>query len=79
MPYGYYQLVRFIAFAIFAYFAYEEYTKDKTSLAYIYGALSILFQPFIKVSLGRIMWNFVDVVVAVFLIVAVVKSRKVKY
>lgn len=32
------------------------------------GALALLFQPFIKIALGREMWNVVDVAVALALI-----------
>jgi hypothetical protein len=69
MPYGFYQLVRFFAlvgFAILAYFA-SEY-ENKTEMI-IYVCLAILFQPLLKISLGRDIWNFVDVVVAVGLII----------
>ena len=64
MPYGYYVLVRFVAMVLFALFAYEN-GKRATTLAIVFGALSLLFQPFVKIALGRAMWNFVDVVVAV--------------
>jgi len=32
-------------------------------------ALAILFQPVVKISLGRFLWNVVDVIVGVWLIV----------
>lgn len=78
MPYGYYEIVRFISFVVFAYFAFVEYTKDKKNLVFVYGALSLLFQPFFKISLGKGMWNVVDVIVAIFLIVTIFKSEKDK-
>ena len=68
MPYGYYQIVRFIAMVLFAVFAYNYWIKDIKPLAFTFGALALLFQPFIKVALGRAMWNFTDVVVALGLI-----------
>lgn len=36
---------------------------------------ALLFQPFVKVALGRTMWNVVDVVVAIGLIVLYYKER----
>ena len=36
---------------------------------------TLLFQPFIKIALGRTMWNIVDVIVAILLVVLVVKER----
>lgn len=68
MPYGYYSLIRFIAMAIFAFFAYSYYEKGTIPLAFTFGALALLFQPFIKIVLGRELWNIVDLIVAVFLI-----------
>lgn len=63
MPYGYYQLVRFISMVLFALFAYNYWIKEIKPLAITYGALALLFQPFVKVALGRAMWNVTDVVV----------------
>lgn len=53
MPYGYYQFVRFIALIGFAILAYQANEQDKQTEVIIYGSLALLFQPFIKVSLGR--------------------------
>ena len=64
MPYGYYQLVRFISMVLF----YNYWIKEIKPLAITYGALALLFQPFVKVALGRAMWNVTDVVVALGLI-----------
>ena len=68
MPYNYYQIVRFsgmIGFSILAFLCYEANKKNESI---IYIALALLFQPFIKVALGRFVWNVVDVVVAIGLI-----------
>ncbi|MBQ6193580.1 MAG: hypothetical protein IJK43_04025 [Prevotella sp.] len=76
MPYGYYQLVRFVAMVAFGVMAYKYYEEKKNELAITFGALALLFQPFVKVALGRTMWNVVDVVVAIGLIVLYYKERK---
>lgn len=72
MPYGYYILVRFVAFVVFGILAFMTYQKrnqiDVEILLYI--ALALLFQPFAKVALGRTLWNVVDVVVGVGLVVS---------
>jgi O-antigen ligase len=70
MPYGYFQLVRFIAmvgFAILAFSASQK--KDQTELI-ICVVLAVLFQPLFKISLGRTIWNIVDVVVAIGLLLS---------
>jgi hypothetical protein len=73
MPYGYFQLVRFIAMVGFSFLAFNEYQKKNKQLAFIYGALAVLFQPIFKISLGRDIWNIVDVVVAIGLIATLLK------
>lgn len=79
MPYGYYQLVRFISMVIFGVMAYRYWNQEKKPLSVTFGALALLFQPFLKVSLGRTMWNLVDVVLAIGLLVLVlVKKDKEK-
>ena len=64
MPYGYYQLVRFVAMVLFAVFAYNYWRNDQQPLTIVFIALALLFQPFMKIALGRAMWNIVDVIVA---------------
>ena len=71
MPYGYYQVVRFISMVIFAVMAYKYWNQEKKALAVTFGALALLFQPIFKVALGRAMWNIVDVMVAIGLLVLV--------
>ena len=75
MPYGYYQLVRFVAMVVFGVMAYKYYEEKKNVLAITFGALALLFQPFIKVAMGRTMWNVVDVAVAIGPIVLYYKER----
>ena len=76
MPYGFYQLVRFVAMVMFAVFAYSYWGKDSKPLAVTFGALALLFQPFLKIFLGRVMWNIVDVLVALGLILLYFHERR---
>jgi hypothetical protein len=70
MPYGYFQLVRFIAMVGFGLLALNaSQKKDQTELI-IYLGLAVLFQPLLKISLGRTIWNIVDVIVAVGLLLS---------
>ena len=79
MPYGFYEFVRFAAMAAFAYLAYKEYdnkgSKDKMILFIV---LAVLFQQFFKLSLSRVIWNIVDVVVAGLLLVLLFNTLKGK-
>jgi hypothetical protein len=63
MPYGYYQFVRLAAAAFFVYAAYNENESGSKELVIVFVVLAILFQPFFKITLGRTLWNIVDVVV----------------
>lgn len=68
MPYGYFQLVRFVAMVVFGVMAYRYYINNKKTAAVVLGVLALLFQPIYKVVLGRGIWNVIDVVVALFLV-----------
>lgn len=76
MPYGFYQLVRFAATVAFAYLSYDCFKRNEDGKGFLFAALSVLFQPFFKIALGRLIWNIVDVVVAVALIYLVVTTFK---
>lgn len=75
-PYGYYQLVRFVAMAGFGYFAYNANEKGAKNEMLVYLALAILFQPFFKIALGRQIWNVVDVVVGIGLLLSLALPKK---
>ena len=68
MPYGYFQLVRFVAMIVFGLMAYRYYQNQKMVATWVFGALALLFQPIYKIALGRVVWNVVDVIVALLLI-----------
>jgi hypothetical protein len=74
MPYGYYQLYRFIAVGIFSYLAYIEREDKGWMIIWIISAL--LIQPFYKVALGRFIWNIVDVIWAILLIFSIFNRKK---
>ena len=67
-------LVRFFAMVTFGLMAYQYYLEKKKSLMLVFGALAVLFQPIIKIPLGRMVWNVVDVVVAIVLIVLILRA-----
>lgn len=76
MPYGYYQLVRFVAMVAFAVMAWSYYEQKREGWAVTFGALALLFQPFVKIALGRTLWNIVDITVAILLIVVFLMDMK---
>ena len=78
MPYGYFQFVRFAATVGFAYLAYSANEQNNKNEMLIYIALSILFQPFLKIALGRTIWNIVDLIVGIALLISVINQSKTK-
>lgn len=75
-PYGYYQITRFLCFAGFALLAYESNEKKEVYYTIIFACLSLLFQPFYKISLGRDLWNVVDVIIGFALILSIFQLKK---
>ncbi len=79
MPYGYFTLVRFLTMVGFGYMAFKYFKQRKETLTWTFLTLALLFQPFAKIGLGRTVWNIVDVIVAIGLIVLFIiewKGRK---
>ncbi len=74
MPYGYYEFVRFISMVVFGYLAFQASENGNQIEMIIYGSLALIFQPFFKIALGRELWNIVDVIVGVGLIITVFKQ-----
>ena len=75
MPYGYYQFTRFTAMVLFLYFAYSSNEHNKKIDVLLYIALAVLFQPFIKIALGRMIWNIVDLIVGISLIISLFQRQ----
>lgn len=76
MPYGYYQFVRFAAMIGFAYLAYSANEQSNRNEVFVYIVLALLFQPFIKIALGRTIWNIVDLIVGIGLVISSIKDTK---
>ena len=76
MPYGFYQFVRFAGLIGFVILAYQANQQGRQTEMIIYGGLALLFQPFFKIALGRQMWNIVDVVVGIGLLISILMKPK---
>jgi hypothetical protein len=70
MPYGYYQFVRLVGIICFSILAYQANQQSRQTEMIIYVGLALLFQPFIKLALGRDLWNIVDFIVGIGLIIS---------
>lgn len=76
MPYGFFQLVRFLAMVGFGILAWKAHERNNEREMIIFLALAILFQPLFKIALGRTLWNVVDVVVAGYLLYGVFLKKQ---
>lgn len=76
MPYGYFQFVRFAAMIGFGILAFQLAESENKTLMIVYGALALLFQPFFKIALGRDLWNVVDVIVGIGLIISLFINKQ---
>ena len=72
--YGFYQLVRFLGMIGFGILAFEEYEKDKNWFIVWISSL-ILINPIFKISLGRDIWNLVDVIWVILLVYSIFRKR----
>ena len=68
MPYGYYIFVRFVTAVIMVIFGVNFLNDKRIPLAIVAFVIALMFQPFIKLSLGRTLWNIIDVILAAGLI-----------
>jgi hypothetical protein len=67
MPYGYYELVRFLGMIGFGVLAFENYQKSQTWFI-VWLSSAVLINPFLKIALGRDLWNVIDVIWALLLV-----------
>ncbi|WP_233885957.1 DUF6804 family protein [Tenacibaculum piscium] len=76
MPYGFYQFVRFVALIGFGILAFQANEKGNQTEMIIYGILALLFQPLFKIALGRELWNIIDIIVGIGLLLTLIKKGK---
>ena len=80
MPYGYYQFVRLSCTIGFAWLSYNEFKNKQIITGILCLILGVLFNPIIKVSFSRKLWNDIDVAIGIAFIIWVitdlVDSRK---
>ncbi len=77
--YGYYTLLRWVVSGVSIYYAYLLYTTYKDKIVWFWGLVitAILFNPIVPVYLyDKALWNVIDVVVAVFLSILILKLKK---
>ena len=76
MPYGYFQFVRLVGLIGFAILVFQANQQGRQTEMIIYGGLALLVQPFFKIALGRQIWNIVDVIVGIGLLISIFMKPK---
>lgn len=75
MPYGFYMIVRIVTMFVCLFLMLGYYSVGKKELAATFGVIALLFQPIVKIALGRELWLLVDLVVAILLFVLALKKE----
>lgn len=76
MPYGYYMVIRFAVMIAFAIMAYNYAKEQQIALCIVSIAIIIAFQPVVKIPFGRTVWNILDTVIAICLIITLLLDNK---
>ena len=74
--YGYYQLVRFLGMIGFIILATKD--KDYRPLLILWICSAILINPLVKITLGRTLWNIVDVFWVLIIIATIIMDKRRK-
>ncbi len=62
MPYGYYQLLRWLTCGVGGYGAYLAYNNGKIKWAWTMGIIALLFNPLAKFYFDKSIWKTLDLV-----------------
>lgn len=76
LPYGYYQLLRFVTCAVSVYVAFVAYNWQKMWATWIFGFVALLFNPLIPFHLSRELWKPIDTICAILFIVIAFVLKK---
>lgn len=77
LPYGYFQILRWVVFGVCGYRAYLAYTMNNKTWLWILGCSAVLFNPIAPIHLDREIWAVLDVIMAVILLITL-KTLKVE-
>ncbi len=80
VPYGYFQFIRIAGCIGFAYLAYNEFNYKRNITGILSVACAILLNPVYKIHFTRKLWNDIDLVIAILLLIWVIfdASKNIK-
>ncbi|MCS7035362.1 MAG: hypothetical protein RMJ33_01645 [Saprospiraceae bacterium] len=76
MPYGYFRAVRLLGTVGFIYLAFREKERSNGEMFWFWVSSAVLINPIVKISLGRALWNAVDILWAVVLVWPLLNRRQ---
>ncbi len=72
LPYGYFNLLRFVVCAVGIYLAYKTYEDNKESLwVWAFAGIAVLFNPIIIITFERSTWWVIDLMVGIFFVLSI--------
>lgn len=74
-PYGYYVLLRWVVCGIFAYLVFHAIEKGKIEWIWILGITAAVYNPFVKIHLGREIWSLVNLLTVGVAIASIFKLK----
>lgn len=72
LPYGYYQMLRWVVCGISIYIAYKAYKWDRKWATWLFAGCAVLFNPILPIYLTREIWQPIDIVCGLLFIVSAV-------
>jgi hypothetical protein len=76
LPYGYYQLLRWVTCAVAVFIAFKSYGWHKTWAVWLFGAIAVLFNPIVPIHLTKEIWQPIDIVSAILFGISAFMLRK---
>ena len=76
LPYGYFQLLRWITCGIAIFLVYIAYRYKKVWVAVIFGVIAILFNPIFIIHFEKNVWQWIDAICAAVFITSIFLLRE---
>ena len=76
MPYGYFQLLRWVVCSVGIYSAYINSESKHDTWAWVFGIIAVLFNPIRPFYFKRDTWQILDIVSGVIFLVSIFSFKK---
>ncbi|MCJ7663519.1 MAG: hypothetical protein MUO24_04695 [Desulfobacterales bacterium] len=76
LPYGYYQLLRFVICGVSIYIAFTACNWQKMWAVWLFGFIALLFNPLIPIHLSRELWQPIDIICALLFSAIIIFIKK---